>query len=173
MLQNLLFFLFSLLLVSCGSDTKSGGESPVTGPFLLTEKWNIVSKQCEKTNLPLFTGESYQVDADHFIRTVQNSENATELCKTAFIFDRTISKHAPKDLGYLESGVIKSSKAKTTCWKKENGTAVNPPTSENIYDFGPETYSFEVLRSGKLAAFTFKNSPECPNGMAALILQNP
>ena len=179
--MDLRVILGALLLVcACGKNPDLSKVPEVRetriGPasFNIKDTWLVTSKTCNGAVISIKRHEAYKLDSAHFVRVELLSEDDTSLCKIGFVYGRIIASTENSSPGsstqYSETGTLRSSLAKRTCWKKESGSVVYPPVTEDVVEFGPEQIAFKLVATTGSRHVDLEKVKECPNGILHLVL---
>lgn len=162
-----------LLIASCGG--KSGAtRDPIEdrrATLDIKDKWSPESKTCDGFFRPVGSHESYQLDKTYLVSAQEVLDDAATFCKQARIHSRIISGSKITDLGYEESGKLVGDLGKKTCWKKEAGSVVGDPISEEIVEMRPAQATYKFVVGKETLELQLTGADDCPNGTLQLKLK--
>lgn len=172
--------IFLIVLGACGNNPDSS-KNPVEpknqlGPssFDIKDTWRVTSKSCNGVTVAAKAHEAYKIDRDHFVSIEKISEDESSLCKIGYVYDRIINSFettsSESKNRYNETAILKGSQAKKTCWRKEAGSVVLPPTSEDVVQFGPQQLEFKLAATAEVLSIDLAKPTECPQGTLHLTL---
>jgi hypothetical protein len=154
--------LCSLLFASaCGGDEDT---TPPLQPTDVQQVWDIRAMTCNGAPLAPLAGEYYRLDASHVVRIEKTTDDATSVCRAGFVFDKAISSSGVVGSTYEEEATLVDAGMKTTCWAKQNGMEVEPPTSDTLGEFGPETRGFKMSTTPDTVTLEMGPGSRCSEG---------
>jgi hypothetical protein len=163
-----------LLLSACGGNEEPDDAAPLV-PEDINQIWDIRSMTCAGAELAPTAGEYYRLDSSHVVRIEKTSEDDASLCRMAYVFNKLITSTHLGTAAYEEGSTLQSAGTKVTCWNKVNGAAVEPPTSDTIGEFGPESRGLQMNTTAETVTLTLGAGSRCTTGNleVVLALRNP
>jgi hypothetical protein len=160
---------FLILLAACGGSEEPEGAAPLV-PKDIDQIWDIRNMTCAGAGLTANPGEYYRLDAGHVVRIEKTSEDDASVCRMAYVFNKLVSSSNLGAAAYEEGATLQSAGTKTTCWGKQDGATVEPPTSDTVGEFGPETRGFEMATTAETVTLELGAGTRCPDGILSVEL---
>jgi len=160
-----------LLSAGCSGDDSETDSQPLEAPSNIDQAWLIRSQTCDGAPVsPDDDFSYYRFDDSHVVRVETFSNEEASICLIGYVYDEVVSEENPGTSSFERLATLTAAGTKTTCWRKEGGEAVEPPTSDEVGTFGPEIVAMEMVVTAEGVTLNLGDAPGC-NGTLNVALE--